>query len=72
MPRQERKFGYEDVAKKIDSSSLTTETKSIFKIMLELFKSTVNERDAKVAELQAGLDEDKSTKMYLLPLNWTI
>ena len=42
---------YTDVGKKLDSSSLSSETKQIFRLVIELFKSVTSTRDTKVAEL---------------------
>ena len=48
---------FADISNKIDSSGLTTETKQIFKIMLELFKSVNSERDLKVAQLEQKVED---------------
>lgn len=44
--------GYTDVAKKLESSALTAETKQIFRLVIELFKSVTGARDKKVAEVE--------------------
>ena len=51
---------YGKVSDKIDSSSLTSETKQIFRLMIELFKSVTNERDAKVVELDQKVELNRT------------
>ena len=48
---RDKKIGFEDVVRKVENSSLTTEVKNIFSVMIDCMKSLVSERDSKVADL---------------------
>ena len=58
VPR-DKKIGFEDVVKRVENSSLTTEVKNIFSVMIDCMKSLVSERDSKVADLLTKLEEEK-------------
>ena len=52
---------YDEVLQKINSSTtLSSESKQIFKMMTELFKSGIHLRDTKVAELEQRVELDKA------------
>ena len=63
------KLSLEEVVKKIDSATLTTESKTVLKFVIEAMKTMFNERDVKVAELVNKLEAekiDKETKLIAL------
>lgn len=50
---------FEDVVKKVDAATLTTDVKNIFRIMIDCMKTLVGERDAKVTDLEKKLREER-------------
>ena len=51
---------YSDIAKKVDTSGLTTESKQIFRLIIELFKSITNERDSEVMQLKQKIEDNRN------------
>ena len=51
----------DEIGKKIkDSSSLSSEAKSIFQVLLDFMKTMINARDSKVSELENLLEAEKN------------
>ena len=57
---------FEDFSKRIDSTGLNTETKGIFKLMLDFIKVVINERDIKAAELVNKLEAEREDNLAKL------
>ena len=53
---------FDDVIHKIDHSGLTTETKNVFKIMMDFMRTLTNERNSNVTELENKLEAEKIDK----------
>ena len=52
-------ISFEEVVKKVDAATLTTEVKNIFKVMIDCMKTLASERDSKVAELENELRNER-------------
>ena len=51
---------FKDVVKQIDNATLTTETRNIFKILLEFMNNLVSEREDKVSLLEIKIEQERS------------
>ena len=64
-PRESRSdakkpMALKDVVTKIDNATLTTETRNIFKILIEFINSIVSEREDKVSHLESKIEQERS------------
>ena len=63
MPRPKKHSSFEDVLKTInDSDALTSETKCMFKVLIDFMKTLVNDKDNKVNDLENKLEQEKLDK----------
>ena len=63
---RKKKLTFEDVENKIDHSCLTSESKSIFKLFSELFKTVIYERDTKITSLEQKVEENRNKMEFRL------